>query len=841
MIEEQEIFSSYIFLKFQNKNVQSQYDFRNLGKIIKFNKISFALISLLALAIDIILLVKKYPKGIDSISRTKLFYYILIISSISLTLFGIALFISSFIFSKSVNVQISFSCISYCFITLVFTILKVMIEVIFLSDWQNYFFLNIIDYLVRIMIHFLGIVEFIQSIVINILLTGLILTLYYAVDSVNSIISDSGATFIILNIGLICCSYFITKNSKNTFFYCYEIEDLNKKKDSILNNLNTGYMRIKNYKIKFMNIALINTIKNTKAINNAFSSSSNNLTNNSTRFELDIGDDWLYNHKDLILDILLNGISFPKKDTGRLNTAVDENVITTCSNGFDVALRDIGQCYQKISQENAFSHYKSPFTSNNNVSGNSISNTHLTDLSKFIFLDYQNLLLTNGKKITYEISFRYDYDEFEFIFNDITRTKEFEHREYDIKIKNVFLTKVAHEFKNPLVCLSELITQIKEVYNSDKAIIQKCDLGKSLCEYLLILIKDLDYFSLENKNIACETSREKINIETLVQFCLAIGKRRIEVMEKDKKINFAYKIDDNVPKEIYSDDVKLKQILLNLISNAIKFTAKGTITLEIKRENDLIKFVVADTGRGIPNSKQKTLLEVNNNTDKIETGIGLSIVKELTSLIGNEIKFSSEEQKGSSFWFSVPINGVSRPLSPLKKNTNLQKIDSNVSNLNSSNSTVKVDTFNLELTSPYNKLKVEAERTFNLIVTDDEDLARKALIRVLNEASKKMNIRLNFFEANDGMELLYLVYDNCINNNIQIDGIISDQTMHFVNGSVSQQILCNCTNIKKLIPFFIVTAYDVNATYFNNLNIEGIFSKPLRRCDAENILDHLVT
>ena len=158
-------------------------------------------------------------------------------------------------------------------------------------------------------------------------------------------------------------------------------------------------MRIKNYKIKFMNIALINTIKNTKAINNAFSSSSNNLTNNSTRFELDIGDDWLYNHKDLILDILLNGISFPKKDTGRLNTAVDENVITTCSNGFDVALRDIGQCYQKISQENAFSHYKSPFTSNNNVSGNSISNAHLTDLSKFIFLDYQNLLLTNGKKI----------------------------------------------------------------------------------------------------------------------------------------------------------------------------------------------------------------------------------------------------------------------------------------------------------------------------------------------------------------------------------------------------------------------------------------------------------
>ena len=161
--------------------------------------------------------------------------------------------------------------------------------------------------------------------------------------------------------------------------------------------------------------------------------------------------------------------------------------------------------------------------------------------------------------------------------------------------------------------------------------------------------------------------------------------------------------------------------------------------------------------------------------------------------------------------------------------------------LNSSNSTVKVDTFNLELGTPYHQLKTEPERVYNIIVTDDEDLARKALIRVLKEAAKKLHISINFLEANDGMELLYLVYDNCINNNNQIDGIISDQTMHFINGSVCQQILCNCTNIKKLIPFFIVTAYDVNATYFKDLNIEGIFSKPLRKCDAENILSHFIT
>ena len=824
MKEEQEIFSNYVFLTFHNKNVNDQYNLKNKDKILKFNKISFALLSLLSICVDIILIIKRYPTNVGEVNKKKIFYYILLISSSVLTIFQILLFILTFVFNKKVNVQIAFSCLSYCFITLEFTILKVMIEVIFLSDWQDYFFLNIIDYLVRIMIHFLGIVEFIQSIVINILLTGLILTLYYAVDSVNSIISDSGATFIILNLGLVLCSYFITRSSKNTFFYCYEIEDLNRKKDSILNNLNTGYMRVKNNEIKFMNIALVNTVKNTKAINSAVSSSSNNITN-STRVELEIGDEWLYNHKEFIYDILFSGISPPKVNF--YNNLIDERINTNTTMLYESFMREIAECYKKISKDNAFSSYKTPYS-------NSSSNT----LSKFIFLDYHNLTMASGKKITYEISYRYDYDEYEFIFNDITRTKEFEHKEYDIKIKNIFLTKIAHEFKNPLVCLTELITQIKEFSIDNKILDNKCNLGKWLCEYLLILIKDLDYFSLENGNITCGTAREKISVDSLVQFCLAIGNRRIKILEKEKYINFISHVDDDVPKEIYGDDVKLKQVLLNLISNSIKFTSKGNISLNISKENDSLRFTVNDTGKGISKELQKTLLN-SSNVDKVENGVGLTIVRELTSLIGNEIRFLSEENKGSSFWFTIPINGISRDVSPSRKL--IKKLDSNLSVLNSSNSTVKVDTFNLELGTPYHQLKTEPERVYNIIVTDDEDLARKALIRVLKEAAKKLHIRINFLEANDGMELLYLVYDNCINNNNPIDGIISDQTMHFINGSVCQQILCNCTNIKKLIPFFIVTAYDVNATYFKDLNIEGIFSKPLRKCDAENILSHFIT
>jgi response regulator RpfG family c-di-GMP phosphodiesterase len=172
---------------------------------------------------------------------------------------------------------------------------------------------------------------------------------------------------------------------------------------------------------------------------------------------------------------------------------------------------------------------------------------------------------------------------------------------------------------------------------------------------------------------------------------------------------------------------------------------------------------------------------------------------------------------------------------------NCTSANNNTSLLNSSGSTVKVENFDLELNSIHHHVKRSTKEQIHIVVCDDEVLARKALIRVLNETAIQMDMKLNIIEASDGIELLYLIYDNCINGNKQlhISAILSDQTMVFVNGAVCQMILSTMTNVKLDIPFYIVTAYDVNAEYFRDVKLNRVFSKPLRKCDAHVILNEL--
>ena len=128
-----------------------------------------------------------------------------------------------------------------------------------------------------------------------------------------------------------------------------------------------------------------------------------------------------------------------------------------------------------------------------------------------------------------------DIDDIEFILNDITRIKEYEKKEYNVKMQNIFLTKIAHEFKNPLICIQELIDQIVE--NIDKLfknkneindanssqITNNCHLTKSISEYLLLLIKDADYFTNnEKENYIVKTGPvviEDVKLKDLVSFC----------------------------------------------------------------------------------------------------------------------------------------------------------------------------------------------------------------------------------------------------------------------------------------------------------------------------------
>jgi len=115
---------------------------------------------------------------------------------------------------------------------------------------------------------------------------------------------------------------------------------------------------------------------------------------------------------------------------------------------------------------------------------------------------------------------------------------------------------------------------------------------------------------------------------------------------------------------IYTDPFRLKQILMNLLGNAIKFTEEGSVTLGIEDHPNGIRFFVADTGIGIREEKQNVIFDrfMQGHETKTKlyggTGLGLAISKNLTEILGGQIGLDSESGKGSTFWFILPRNEV---------------------------------------------------------------------------------------------------------------------------------------------------------------------------------------
>ena len=119
---------------------------------------------------------------------------------------------------------------------------------------------------------------------------------------------------------------------------------------------------------------------------------------------------------------------------------------------------------------------------------------------------------------------------------------------------------------------------------------------------------------------------------------------------------------NNTVEKLETDRLRLEQILRNLISNALKFTKRGSVTVDIKSTDSTISFAVKDTGIGIPNEKHQTIFEAFQQADGSTrrqyggTGLGLSISRQLAKFLGGEINLNSEEGKGSEFILTIPLN-----------------------------------------------------------------------------------------------------------------------------------------------------------------------------------------
>ncbi len=227
------------------------------------------------------------------------------------------------------------------------------------------------------------------------------------------------------------------------------------------------------------------------------------------------------------------------------------------------------------------------------------------------------------------------------------------------QIKSQFLANMSHEIRTPLnaiIGFSEILSNTKlSVEDKRKALV----INESAKSLLNIINDILDISKVESGKF--ELSKGKIDLKKLLEQTIEL----YSIGAREKNIKFIYKLIGDVPKYIYTDETRLKQVLSNLISNAIKFTPENkevsfeVSVLKISKKNVTLKFLVKDQGIGISKENQEKIFKPFSQADGSitrkfgGTGLGLSISLKIINLMNSKIELLSEENKGSSFFFKL--------------------------------------------------------------------------------------------------------------------------------------------------------------------------------------------
>lgn len=296
------------------------------------------------------------------------------------------------------------------------------------------------------------------------------------------------------------------------------------------------------------------------------------------------------------------------------------------------------------------------------------------------------LLFNNGKEKEKEIeALKQQLQELEQKYTDLEETSRQAEEERKQALaaddaKGKFLAHMSHEIRTPINAVLGMNTMILRETKDMQIKEYALDI-QTASQNLLSLINDiLDFSKIESGKL------EIISVEYDMSSMIHDVSNMIMAKARDKKLTFDIHLDENLPSKLFGDDVRIRQILVNLLNNGVKYTHQGSVSLSIGgRKQDgkiLLDFEVADTGIGI---KEEDISKLFQEFERIEeernrniegTGLGMNITVQLLSLMNSSLQVESEYGKGSKFSFTIEQRIIdSTPIGNLEKRIREQTVD----------------------------------------------------------------------------------------------------------------------------------------------------------------------